>query len=49
MNTRTSSDWRNSVIEYIRAESKPADKFGHQPRVSALAPEIGEFVRLFNI
>jgi uncharacterized protein len=34
-------DWRTCVIEYIRAEASPADKFGHQPRVYALAAEIG--------
>lgn len=37
-----SSGWRNSVIEYIRAQAQPADKFGHQPRVYALACRIGE-------
>lgn len=34
-------DWRSAVIDYIRAEAKPADKFGHQPRLYALATEIG--------
>jgi len=34
-------DWRPCVIEYIRAEALPADKFGHQPRLYALATEIG--------
>ena len=33
--------WRESVINYIRAEAQPADKFGHQPRVYALACRIG--------
>ena len=42
MNPGTSSDWRTSVIEYIHAEATPADKFGHQPRVYALAVEIGQ-------
>ena len=37
----TSLDWRDSVIEYIRAEAQPPDKFGHQPRLYALATEIG--------
>lgn len=36
------SSWRSSVIEYIRAEARPADKFGHQPRLYALACRIGE-------
>ena len=35
-------DWRESVVEYIRAEAKPVDKFGHQPRLYALATQVGE-------
>ena len=35
-------DWRGSVIDYIRAEARPEDKFGHQPRLYALACRIGE-------
>jgi len=35
-------NWRTSVIEYIRAEATPADKFGHQPRLYALATDIGK-------
>jgi uncharacterized protein len=37
----TAPNWRESVVEYIRAEALPADKFGHQPRVYALACRIG--------
>lgn len=33
--------WRESVIEYIRTEAKPEDKFGHQPRLYSLAKKIG--------
>ncbi len=33
--------WRQAVIDYIRAEAAPADKFGHQPRLYALTCEIG--------
>jgi len=33
--------WRESVVEYIRAEARPADKFGHQPRLYALACKVG--------
>ena len=33
--------WRDAVIEYIRSEAKPIEKFGHQPRLYALATEIG--------
>lgn len=36
------SGWRQSVVDYIRAEAQPADKFGHQPRLYALACRIGE-------
>lgn len=35
-------DWRQSVIDYIRAEALPVDKFGHQPRLYALAVHIGK-------
>jgi len=34
--------WRKSVVEYIRLEAQPQDKFGHQPRLYALASKIGE-------
>ncbi len=33
--------WRDSVMEYIRAEALPVDKYGHQPRLYALTQEIG--------
>jgi uncharacterized protein len=36
------NDWRESVVAYIRAEATPADKFGHQPRLYALARQIAE-------
>jgi uncharacterized protein len=35
-------DWRESVIEYIGLEAQPKDKFGHQPRLYALARRIGQ-------
>jgi uncharacterized protein len=35
-------NWRESVIAYIRVEATPADKFGHQPRLYALARQIAE-------
>lgn len=38
----TQVGWRQSVIEYIRAEARPMDKFGHQPRLYALAKAVGE-------
>lgn len=34
--------WRESVVEYIRSQAIPADKFGHQPRLYALTKTIGE-------
>jgi uncharacterized protein len=34
--------WRESVMEYIRAEAQPVDKYGHQPRLYALAARLGE-------
>jgi uncharacterized protein len=36
------ASWRDSVVAYIRAEARPADKFGHQPRLCALATKIGQ-------
>lgn len=34
--------WRESVAEYIRTEARPEDKYGHQPRLYALACRLGE-------
>jgi uncharacterized protein len=34
--------WRDSVIAYIRAETLPVDKFGHMPRLYALAVRLGQ-------
>ena len=36
------SGWREHVQEYIRAEASPVDKYGHQPRLYALASQLGE-------
>jgi len=38
----TASGWRDAVMAYIREEAQPADKFGHQPRLYALARLIAE-------
>jgi uncharacterized protein len=38
----TASAWRESVTAYIRAEALPVDKFGHQPRLYALAVRLGQ-------
>ena len=37
----SASGWRKSVIDYIRAQALPVDKYGHQPRLYVLAGEIG--------
>jgi uncharacterized protein len=34
--------WRDSVVAFIRANALPVDKFGHQPRLYALAVELGQ-------
>jgi len=36
----TQTGWRQSVIDYIRAETLPPDKFGHMPRLYALASRL---------
>ncbi|MGC1463436.1 MAG: HD domain-containing protein [Terracidiphilus sp.] len=38
----TTSGWRESVRAYIRAEAQPQDKFGHQPRLYALARRLAQ-------
>ena len=38
----TERPWRESVIACIREQAKPVDKFGHQPRLYALARQIAE-------
>lgn len=38
----TALGWRESVERYIRAEALPVDKFGHQPRLYALAVRLGQ-------
>jgi uncharacterized protein len=40
--TAIKADWRESVVAYIRAEARPEDKFGHMPRLYALACRIGQ-------
>jgi len=36
-----SPDFRPALVEYIRAQVKPVDKFSHQPRLYELTREIG--------
>jgi uncharacterized protein len=38
----TAQAWRDSITAYIRAEALPVDKFGHQPRLYALAVRLGQ-------
>jgi uncharacterized protein len=38
----TEAGWRESVVAYIRTEAQPVDKFGHQPRLYALAVCLGQ-------
>lgn len=38
----TAAGWRDSVVAYIWAEALPVDKFGHQPRLYALAVRLGQ-------
>ncbi|HEY1767188.1 MAG TPA: HD domain-containing protein [Terracidiphilus sp.] len=38
----SAANWRDAVVAYIRAEALPIDKFGHQPRLYALACQIGQ-------
>jgi uncharacterized protein len=39
---RPMENWRESVEDYIRREARPQDKFGHQPRLYALAVRLGD-------
>lgn len=34
-------DFRSAIIDYIRANARPVDKFSHQPRLYALAKRLG--------
>ena len=38
----TNPTWQARVIEYIRREAQPIDKYGHQPRLYALTLVIGD-------
>ena len=50
----TETNWRELVVAYIRNEALPVDKFGHQPRLYALAVREGQpakappYLRLFG-
>ncbi len=38
----TTPGWRGCLVDYIRAQARPVDKFGHMPRLYALAARISE-------
>ena len=37
----STNSWRESVMGFIRAEARPIDKYGHMPRLYALASTLG--------
>jgi uncharacterized protein len=38
----TRSKYREALVDYIRAQAKPPDKFSHQPRLYQLATQLAE-------
>lgn len=40
--TPETAAWRQAVVDYIKAEATPADKFGHQPRLYVLCCQIAQ-------
>ena len=36
-----STDFRTTIVDFIRAQAKPVDKFSHQPRLYELTREVG--------
>jgi uncharacterized protein len=42
MNMDPHTGWREALAAYIEREAKPVEKFGHQPRLYALAQRVGE-------
>ena len=39
--TMTATDFRAAIVDYVRAQAKPVDKFSHQERLYALTRQIG--------
>lgn len=39
-----SSDYRTAIVEYIRQNARPSDKFSHQARLYCLARQVGALV-----
>lgn len=38
----TPPHWRQALVDYIRDQARPPDKFSHQPRLYALTRQVGE-------
>jgi uncharacterized protein len=38
----TTTDFRQAIVEYIREQAKPVDKFSHQERLYALTHDVGQ-------
>jgi uncharacterized protein len=38
----TENNYRQAVVDYIRAQARPPDKFSHQPRLHRLAAQLAE-------
>jgi uncharacterized protein len=41
-NSNPQPDWRAALMAYIREQARPPDKWAHQPRLYALARELGQ-------
>lgn len=41
MSEKSLEPWRQALIDLIREQAKPADKYGHQPRLYSLTRKIG--------
>ncbi len=37
-----SNAWRDALVDYLREQARPVEKFGHQPRLYALTQQIGQ-------
>ncbi len=41
IDTMNSETFRSALVEYIRVQARPVEKFSHQPRLYALTKEVG--------
>uniref|UniRef100_E6QJQ2 HD superfamily hydrolase n=1 Tax=mine drainage metagenome TaxID=410659 RepID=E6QJQ2_9ZZZZ len=39
---KVTSDWKIAVMDFIRREALPVDKYGHQPRLATLAESLAD-------